>query len=221
MGLIPKNIDSFYKSNLDFGGLYQGDILQADKIGLKEEGVEGSPDYWMVITKTCDLSFKNDEMTLRGENISLTPISKLKLILKKFNHVESEILSKIKPPIVLFAIKNLLSTFLLSNFNNKKIKSLLEDKISRFMFLPPDGKIFNEPMILDFNIIVGLDGGDAEEVDAALKSKVLELVSPFREKVAQNFATHYSNIGFDDSCIRDDAYLTELQAKYNETRGLT
>lgn len=220
MDLIPKNIDSFFSSNLDSGNLYQGDILQSDKIGLKQEGIENSPDYWMIITKTCDLAFKSGAKTIGKENISLTPISTLKFILSKFQNLESEILSKIKPPIVLFAIKNLLNTFLLKKYNKNKLQALLEDKISRFMYLPPDGKIFIEPMILDFNIIIGLDGGDEKEVDAVIKSKVLELVSPFREKVAQNFATHFSDIGFDDSYIRDKAYFEELNSKYKTIRGL-
>ena len=56
---VPDNVDDFY-TKLEKDKLYQGDILNAKIIGLKKENSEYSPDYWMIITKSCDLVIEED-----------------------------------------------------------------------------------------------------------------------------------------------------------------
>ena len=86
------------------------------------------------------------------------------------------------------------------------------------MFFPPDGNIFKEPMILDFDFPQALDGGNEEEVKNALHSKVLQLNSPFREKVSQRFALHYSSIGVEDDEIRDKNYIKSIQKEFTDLK---
>ena len=71
--LIPSNISSFYSNAIDKAVLFQGDIIRADGVGLKELNRDCDPDYWMIITKNCDLAFIESKLP-RKQNISIVPL---------------------------------------------------------------------------------------------------------------------------------------------------
>ncbi|MCC6837443.1 MAG: hypothetical protein IT234_02785, partial [Bacteroidia bacterium] len=94
------------------------------------------------------------------------------------------------------------------------LNNLIEDKITKLMFLPPDGKIFTEPMIIDFELIFPLVG---EDIDKILSAKKLQLSSPFRERIAQRFALHYCSIGIDDNDVKSPGYRDELKKHFEKS----
>ncbi len=109
------------------------------------------------------------------------------------------------------AVWRISKVFNLGKLKETNVDKIIQNKISKFMFLPPDGKVFSVPMIVDFDIVNQLDGSNQKEVKSVLNSKVLQLASPFREKIAQRFADHYSNIGIDDEEIKDRNYLKAIK----------
>lgn len=199
--LVPPNVNSFYSSKLDKTTLYQGDILRADGVGLKTSD-EFSPDYWMIITKSCDLVIMDG--LPRKQNVSIFALFSFPMLHKLF---KSSLIDAIpKKKIVVMAISQISKVFCAN-----QVENLIKNRITKFMFLPPDGKVFNEPMIIDFDLVTQLDGSAYEEVQNVLGSKVLELASPFRERIAQRFAEHYCTIGIDDVFIRQKEYVKSLK----------
>lgn len=146
--LIPSNTEVFY-TKVDLYTLSQGDLIRADGIGLKEPGDECSPDYWMIITKNCDLVFTSNFVT-RKQNISIIPLFALRIIHRLYERDFLQFLSHLRKKIVLMAIWKISKIF--GELNSRQIESLVQNKISKFMFLPPDGKVFTEPMIIDLSV---------------------------------------------------------------------
>jgi hypothetical protein len=206
--LIPSNISSFYSNAIDKTALFQGDIIRADGVGLKESNRDCNPDYWMIITKNCDLVFIEANLP-RRQNISIIPLFTINILQKLLNKDLLIALSRVRRKMVFMAIYKISRAF--GNLKKSLIENLVQNKVSKFMFLPPDGKEFDEPMIIDFDIVIQLDGSDPQEVERVLKSKIIQLVSPFRERVAQRFAEHYFSIGIDDEEIRDREYVKKLK----------
>ena len=66
-------------------------------------------------------------------------------------------------------------------------------------------------MLIDFDITHQLDGGVEDIVNNVLNSKLLQLKAPFKHRIAQRFALHYSSIGLDDKCIRDKSYIKNIK----------
>jgi len=64
MKFAPENISDFYNQT-DNSILLQGDIIASKDIGFKDDNSEFSPDFWMIITKNCDLVI-SDGVTRRG-----------------------------------------------------------------------------------------------------------------------------------------------------------
>ncbi|MEW6381717.1 MAG: hypothetical protein AB1611_19235 [bacterium] len=173
--LIPSNISSFYSNAIDKNALFQGDIIRAVGVGLKEPNRDGDPDYWMIITKNCDLVFVEPKLP-RKQNISIIPLFTINILRKLFDKDILTALSRARKKMVFMAIYKISRAF--GNLKKSHIDSLVQNKISKFMFLPPDGKEFDEPMIIDFDIVVQLDGSNPQEVERVLKSKAIQLVSP-------------------------------------------
>ena len=212
---VPTHKNVFYseivKSNIS---LSQGDILDAKTLGLKIENDSYSPDYWMIITKSCDLVLNCDSFIVRKKNISIVPLIAIKIIYKILKRDFTKEISKVSSKIVLIAVHKLFSIFL--NHNKKgEIDNLIKDRVSKFMFLPPDGVILKEPMLIDFDIVSQINGNEQSEVKKVLQAKVLQVNSPFREKVAQRFAMHYSSIGVLDDEIREEKYVNNLKKSFS------
>lgn len=206
---VPSDITPFY-SEIKKDTLHQGDIIKASGIGLEELDDETYPDYWMIITKNCDLVFDNSLTTRKG-NISIIPLFVLKILQKIIERDLLDKISRSRMRLVFMAVWKLSSAFKLGKLNSRQLDSLISNKVSKYLFLPPDGEIFSDPMIIDFDIVNQLNGSDSNEVKNVLNSKVLQLASPFREMVAQRFANHYSSIGVDDEEIKKQPYITELK----------
>lgn len=102
-GLIPENISDFY---LPSEGRYlaQGDIIDSSEIGLKKAPPAISPDFWMIITKTCDLVIESTGV-VRKKHISLIPIFSLRTLFKRWGVFPST--ARELPRIVLVAIRKL------------------------------------------------------------------------------------------------------------------
>ena len=200
---IPSHPGRFFDLNLDSSRLYQGDVLSSKEIGLKDDNDDSStPDFFMIITKTCDLSFDNQEINkTRSGSIVITPFRSLRSLVNRR--------MKIKKFINLIP---LFSIFFKSS--RKNIENIIKDKVSRFMFIPPDGKILTEPMVVDFGVSNYIDGHDPNEVSSVLGAKKIQLQSPFREKVAQRFALHYMSIGVDDLEIRKSEYVDNIKKNF-------
>lgn len=203
---VPKDRHVFFKDVPSKGALFQGDIIRAEAIGFKSSSEIRSPDFWLIITKSCDLQFINQERTTKCRIISLVPM----FILRCLNvFYLQDFLDRFrgKCPIVLLALTKLK----LLELNADDIDRIIKDMMTKFMYLPPDGTILTEPMIVDFELIKQINSNNPQDVDKLLKGKVLELASPYREKMAQNFARHYSQIGVEDNEIRTKAYKNELK----------
>ena len=212
---VPTDKNVFYSEIIKSkNSLSQGDILDAKTLGLKIENDSYSPDYWMIITKSCDLVLNCDSFIVRKKNISIVPLIAIKIIYKILKRDFTKDISKVSSKIVLIAVHNLFSIFL--NHNKKgEIDNLIKDRISKFMFLPPDGVILKEPMLIDFDIVSQINGNEQSEVKKVLQAKVLQVNSPFREKVAQRFAMHYSSIGVLDDEIREEKYVNNLKKSFS------
>jgi len=212
---IPEDTNVFYSKIIKANNsLFQGDILDAKILGLKNENDLYSPDYWMIITKSCDLVLDFDSLTIRKKSLSIIPLIALKLIYKIIRRDFIKDVSRVSNRILLIAVHKLFSIFLKHN-KKDEIDYLIKDRISKFMFLPPDGITLKEPMLIDFDMVVQINGNDQEEVKKVLQAKVLQLNSPFREKVAQRFAMHYSSIGVMDDEIRDKKYVNNLKKSFS------
>lgn len=211
---VPEDKNVFYSKIIKTNNsLFQGDILDAKIIGLKNESDLYSPDYWMVITKSCDLVLDSNSLTIRKKNLSIIPLIALKLIYKMFRRDFIKDISKVNNRILLIAVHKLFSIFLTHN-KKDEIEYLIKDRISKFMFLPPDGTILKEPMLIDFDLVIQINGNEQAEVQKVIQAKILQLNLPFREKVAQRFAMHYSSIGVMDDEIRDKKYVSNLKKSF-------
>ncbi len=207
--LIPLNITPFY-SPIKKNTLYQGDIIKADGIGLGDLKDETYPDYWMIITKSCDLTL-SETLKTRKENISIIPLFALKILQKIYEKDLLNNISRLRMKLVFMAVWKISKVFNLGKLTESNIDKLIQNKITKYMYLPPDGEVFSAPMIIDFDHVNQLDGSNRKEVESVLNSKILQLASPFREKVAQRFADHYSSIGIDDEEIMDRNYLKAVK----------
>ncbi len=208
MSLIPKDISVYY-SKPETNILYQGDILSATDIGMKDD--VNSPDFWLIITKSCDLVYRNGEKKLKNDGVSILGMFSFKkyfeLIRKKYIiKPKTDYLGKI---VIAGVLKFSESTKSITK--KEQIDALIEDKITKLMFLPPDGNVFTEPMILDFDLVFPLSGEDVEKIT---KAKKIQLSSPFRERVSQRFALHYSSIGIDDQNVKDKTYRANLKGHW-------
>lgn len=208
--LVPKNLHTFY-DELEKDQLYQGDILDASKIGLKQTGVDTSPDHWLIITKSCDLVIdpqKQPSTTRRGI-IKVLPLLSVPVLNKIYGRDSLLLLERVQRKIVLVAVLPFLKGF--KGMKAESVDTLVKNEMSRYLYLPPDGAIFKEPMIIDFDISESLDGADPEELRATLAAKVMQLATPFRERVAQRFAAHYATIGIDDDEIKAKTYVSAVK----------
>ena len=184
------------------------DLIDFDDLLIEKEII--SPDYWMIITKDCDLSFDDPSIKkTRNENISIFPIFDFILFKKLLIRKNINFFEKINSKIIINAIFIISKVLPLISAN--KIDNLIKNNISRFMYLPPDGEILKEPMLIDFDITHQLDGGIEEEVNKVLISKLLQLKAPFKHIIAQRFALHYSSIGLEDKFIRDKSYIKNIK----------
>ena len=212
MSLVPQDISVYY-SKLDKEVLFQGDIIDAKEIDMKEN--EDSPDYWLVITKSCDLVFRNDAKKVKNDICSLLGIYSIKkqieLVKKKyFIKPKNDFLSRV---VIAGVLKFSESTKSITKKDH--LNDLINDKISKLMFMPPDGTILKEPMIVDFDLVVPLLGEDIEKI---LSAKKIQLSSPFRERLAQRFALHYSSIGIDDNDVKNPNYRDELRKHFESLK---
>ena len=211
---VPSNIKSFYES-LDKNRLWQGDIVRAEKIGIKEASNIYSPDFWMIITKTCDLTLEAD-FTTRRQIVSCMPLIGLNILKLLYQKDTFQFLQRMRKKIVFLPVFSFLEKFAKMKVDN--VESLLKNQISKFMYLPPDGVVLTEPMVIDFDITTQLDGGDPGEVKNIIDAKVLQLTSPFRERIAQRFAEHYATIGIDDDSIKSKEYCKQLKTYLNSSK---
>lgn len=213
MSLIPSDISAYYSKN-DNDFLLQGDIISAENIGLKEG--EDSPDYWLIITKSCDLAFR-DPNNKKVKNSICTYLG-IYSIKKHYELIKAKYF--IKPKIdylsrIVFAGILNFSQSSRSVSKPEHLNNLIDDKIAKLMFLPPDGLIFTEPMIVDFELIQPVY---SENVESILQGKKLQLSSPFRERLAQRFALHYSSIGIDDNEVKNPSYRESLKKHFAEIK---
>jgi hypothetical protein len=214
--MIPADITSFY-SKTNKAILLQGDIISAEKVGIKEDNPL-SPDYWIIISKSCDLSFRKGQNIISRGGANLLPLLSFKLLKQLFKRDLEKITKGIKGKVVLLPLVDF-SKATNSIVNVEQIDALIKDDLSKFMFIPPDGEILKEPVIVDFDLVERLDGSNEEETQLILDSKVLQLATPFKEKLAQRFALHYMSIGIDDDEIRDKGYKTKLKEYYKSIKS--
>ena len=213
MSLVPNNLHDFYV-NIEKDVLYQGDILDAKTIDLKIDNSASSPDHWLIITKSCDLVIDKIKGNLRKNHVSIIPLLKISTLI--------DILFPRNPSLNLFRKIVILPIFKiihLPKFGYKLVTEILSDRYTKWQFIPPDGQVFNEPRVVDFDLVKFLDGAEMEILQKILLAKKLQLASPFREKIAQRFANHYSSIGINDNDIKSDVYKEKLK-KYSSTETL-
>lgn len=211
MKFVPNNINDFYDKNISEDTLFQGDILASEQLGLKEEGTDFSPNFWMIITKNCDLVISPEHNSTRKGNISIIPVIKLAILsMLHERYLKKYVIAPFKKIVII----PLIDIFSNPSINKRRIDDILSDKISKFSYLPPDGNILTNPHVLDFDIVKQLDGSDSEILNLIFKSKKLQLASPFREKIAQKFAYHYSSIGINDDEIRSNQYRDLIKSEF-------
>ncbi len=172
---VPSNVEDFFSKETNRTSLFQGDIMNSEILNLHEEGNEYSPNYWMVITKNCDLVINEDKNSTRKRSLTLIPLISFKLlnlILKRNFYSDCE---GVNSRIVLVAVHNLFKVFR-DHYKKTDLDNLIKNRISKFMFLPPDGEVLKEPMLIDFDIIHPLESNSSESVSNLLKAKILELV---------------------------------------------
>lgn len=211
MSLIPPDT-SIYFGTADSGQLFQGDIVSGREIGMDWEN---APEYWLIITKSCDLVFRGDQKKVKNDVCALLGVYTLQ---KQLNLIKRKYFVKPKNGflgrVVLAGILRFSeSTSAITNTNH--IDNLVEDKITKFMLLPPDGTVFTEPMIVDFDLIHPLSG---EEIEAVLMAKKLQLSSPFRERLSQRFAAHFFSIGIDDNEVKSPSYREKLKKHFTDSK---
>ena len=206
----PLNCSEFY-SCLNPRNLNQGDIIDAKGVGLKDPCDDDSyPDYYMIITKTCDLSFDGSHSVVtRSSIVNLLPCFGMEGLKKLLGRNMDAQYGASTKNVCLVSILSIFKAF--QGTTVKKIDALMKDQISKFMFLPPDGNILKEPMVIDFELFSRIDGSDEMAVTQLLSAKKLQLNSPFREKIAQRFALHYMSIAIDDSSIKDKGYIKRIK----------
>lgn len=205
----PSNTEPFYYPTPNKSILYQGDIIEGRRTGVEDLTGETYPGYWMIITKSCDLNLSK-ALTISKENISILPVFTIKHLKKICEEKSSYTMSALRRKVVLMAVWKISEKFGIGKLEGSEIGNIIKDRVSKFMYLPPDGNVFSEPMIIDFDLINTLDSSNQEAVKGVLNAKMLQLATPFREKVAQRFAYHYSNIGIDDREIRDKPYVKAI-----------
>ena len=202
---------AFYAEQPDQAALFQGDILSAEKLNIKEQGVSGSPDYWLIISKSCDLQFRiGAQLKVKNALISMLPLVPLTTHFQLRTRDFRRLVERARAKVILIAIWNIFEKLNVP----KQIEALVKDQISRFMFLPADGVILKEPAVIDFEWVVQENAVTEEQVKGILAAKVLELKSPVREKIAQRFGLHYSQIGVDDDEFRAKPYTDLLKKTY-------
>lgn len=206
---IIKNTAPFYSSDVSRQELFQGDILNARKLKLKTDSTEVyEPDFWMVITKTCDLQISDGN--LRGKSVGLVALISRKLISCLMKKKLEDELSGIKNRVVVAAVHKLFKVY--QDYHKASdIDSLIKGQISRFFFLPANNKELTEPMFIDFELIEVLPALDNGSAKFFLDAKTAQLNTPFRERVAQKFGLHYSSIGIEDDEIRDKQFAKDLK----------
>lgn len=216
MSLIPENINNFY-SECNNNSLFQGDIISAKKTHFVEDDVDGIyPDYFIIITKSCDLVFRTGCIEVKGI-IQTLPLISFNLARKIFKRDFESLQKSYRKRVLTLAVMKFSEV---RNYitNSDQINSIIDNKMSRFMFLPPDGKVLKEPMIIDFDYILPIDGRIEENVKELMKGKQLQLSSPFREQYSQNFGKHFSQIGINDSEIKDKTYRATVKEHYNASK---
>jgi len=214
--MIPEDIACFYsKTNKEI--LLQGDIISADKVGIKADNPL-SPDYWIIISKSCDLAFRGEQKIISKRGITILPLLTFKLLKLLFKKDLEKITKGIAGKIVILPLIDF-SRATNSITKAEQIDPLIKDELSKFMFIPPDGEVLKEPVLVDFDLVQRLDGTNEEETKIILESKVLQLATPFKEKLAQRFALHYMSIGVDDDEIRDKAYKTKLKNYFRSIKS--
>lgn len=213
---VPTNKEDFYEP-LSRNALQQCDIITAQGIGLKEEGNIYSPDFWMIVSKDCDLVFDATTFSIRRSSsiFSLIPLLSFSLvkniiIKRKKPFIELLGLNNINNRIVLIAAHKLFDIFLKHQKKND-IDNLIRDRLSKFMLIPPDGTVFTQPMLLDFELIQNLDATDPEVVKSVVAAKSLQLKSPYRQKIIQRFGQHFTSIGVNDDFIRTSEYIRNIK----------
>lgn len=208
MSLVPPNLIDFYDDRLEYKSLYQGDIIDSTGIGLKDNKNPKSPDHWIIISKNCDIVL-DEQGVIRKSVVGLLPLI-------KFSIFKDVAIGRIKSSLHHSSIV-LLPLITVSAISKWKtvINELVRDRLSKFMFLPPDGKVLKEPVVADFDILRSFDGQTQNNISKLLKSKRLQLRSPFREKLGQRFAQHFSSIGVNDDHIRSKEYQ-KLLKEYDE-----
>ncbi len=211
--LVPPNLKSFFEPT-EKDKLFQGDVLCAREIGLKDETVF-SPDFWMIISKSCDVQIEESGRT-RRQIISVIPTISLNLVEKIYGRDTLNTLNRLGKKIVMIPLVAFTQAFL--KLKSDDVSDLLKNRLSKFMYLPPDGAVLNDPMVVDFDITQQLPATSSDQVRKVLMGKKLQLVSPFRERVAQRFAEHYSSIGLNDEFIRSDGYKKELKTYLSEAK---
>ncbi|MEZ4887807.1 MAG: hypothetical protein R3E32_23960 [Chitinophagales bacterium] len=203
---VPTKKEVFYKQKTS-SVLYQGDIIGAKEIGLKIED-DNSPDFYMIISANCDLvcNTQRNRLPTFITIVGLLHISIFKkLFYKKF-------LSYFKDSSKIVSILPIHS--FIDFINKKNVDNIIHDKISKYMYLPPDGIVLKDPMIIDFDFIENYNASEIDLFNKLLNGKKLELSSPFREKIALRFCNHYSRIGIDDDELRSKEYKDKIKGKY-------
>ncbi len=208
MNLVPNDISAYY-DNVNKSVLYQGDIICNAELGFYDSS--DAPEYWLIITKSCDLVFRTEKKEVKNNICTLLGIYSLKkhlqLIKKKyFTPPKNDYLARI---IIAGVFRFSKSTK--SIIKPNMLTELVDDKITKLMFLPPDGKILTEPMLIDFDLLYP---SHVDDVEIILAAKKLQLSSPFRERISQRFATHYSSIGINDSDVKNRNYRDDLKKYY-------
>lgn len=122
--LIPSNISSFYSNAIDKDALFQGDIIRADGVGLKGPNEGCKPDYWMIITKNCDLVFMEPKLP-RKQNISIIPLFTIKILQKLFDRDILVALSRVRKKMAFTAIYKISKAFGFGNLKKSHIAILL------------------------------------------------------------------------------------------------
>ena len=174
-------MNAFYREVAD-EHRWQGDIFSANTLGSVTEQFGGVP-YWMVMNRTCHM-VEGQGRSPKLPYLVFCPVVPLEaqIVRDKVNGNE--------PPKLYNQVGNII---------NGKSESLA--------FLP--GSLehgLTEHHVVDFSAPVTVDIDEC----ALATEKLVQLSSPFSEHLSQRFSRFYSTFGYDDSTIKDKAYIESV-----------
>jgi len=197
----------------------QGDILSSEAMGTLNADDPASPPYWMVITKDCDLAEveKTGVVLPRKQLLQLLPVVSLPNVVQKiislhrlraqaeFVYVRANI--RLLP---MYCVEYMFRAFRLKK--RDELGDIIRESHSRFAYLPKSTEQgLLQPHVVDFSLGVSFSCENPDDYKKFLAAKQVRLTDPFRYRVAQRHAAHFSSIGFDGDFLRSREHIAALE----------